>query len=100
MAIGKTMPVIWSQMTDFKDLMAVHHAANFVVCSIPWHVIETHEAQAQKNHRQSLDELRGRGGLSRCEAVAIIEDRPWRDMTSVEANARLFDLIITHGETP
>lgn len=36
------------------------------------------EQQAQKNHGQSLDRLAERGGLSLCEALALVERRRWR----------------------
>jgi len=45
--------------------------------AIPWSVIAPHEAQALKNHDQSPERLAERGGLSVCEAVAVLEDRHW-----------------------
>ena len=45
--------------------------------AIPWDMIAPHEAQAQENHQQSLATLARRCGLSPCEALAVIEDRPW-----------------------
>lgn len=44
---------------------------------LPWALIAPHEAQAQANHSQSLERLAQRGGLSFCEAAAILEDRKW-----------------------
>lgn len=56
---------------------------------LPWPLIAKHEAQAQTNHYQSLRQLAGRGGLSWCEALAVLEDRRWRKVddarTQVEA---------------
>ncbi len=45
---------------------------------IPWHLFN--EEWAQRNHHQSLSELASRGGLSMCEALAIIEKRPYEHM--------------------
>lgn len=45
--------------------------------SVPWDFIAPHEAQAQRNHGQSLKRLAERGGLSACEALAVAEGRPW-----------------------
>lgn len=45
------------------------------MAGIPWALIEPHRAQAQKNHGQSLEDLVKRGGLSKMEAVAVIEDK-------------------------
>lgn len=38
------------------------------------------EEWAQRNHGQSLVELRSRGGLAPCEAAAIADRRKWRAM--------------------
>ncbi|MCD2164331.1 hypothetical protein [Comamonas koreensis] len=45
---------------------------------LPWSMIAPHEKQAQANHGgQTLERLAERGGLSFCEAAAIMEDRRW-----------------------
>jgi hypothetical protein len=43
--------------------------------AIPWSLIEPHERQAERNQSQTLKRLAERGGLSPCEAVAVIEGR-------------------------
>jgi len=53
--------------------------------SIPWGMIEPHHAQAAKNHDQTLERLAHRGGLSLCEALAVLEDRAWRRMDQIYA---------------
>jgi hypothetical protein len=58
--------------------------------SIPWGLIAPHEAQAQRNHGQSLKRLAERGGLSASEAVAVLENRPWQPMA--DAGPRLVQL--------
>lgn len=45
---------------------------------VPWSLIEPYEAQAQTNHSQTLKQLAGRGGLSMCEAMAIMSSVPYR----------------------
>jgi hypothetical protein len=60
--------------------------------SIPWEVIAKHARQAELNHRQTLERLAARGGLSVLEAIAALEDRslvPWIRMTPEEALTRL-----------
>lgn len=52
---------------------------------IRWDELVPHERQARLNHDQDLEVLRRRGGLSACEAIAILEDRPWRSMPGHEA---------------
>ena len=65
--------------------------------SIPWEMIASHEAQAQINHQQSLTRLAERGGVSECEAIAILENRRWRRMGEVEARNKLREMIKEYG---
>ena len=58
--------------------------------SIPWSLIAPYDAQARENHGgQDLERLAKRGGLGPCEAVAVLESRPWRRMEPDAALARL-----------
>ena len=57
--------------------------------SIPWAVLKPHELQALRNHAQGLDRLASKGGVTPCEAVAIIEGRPWHRMPFGEARDTL-----------
>lgn len=62
----------------------------------PWMLMAPHEAQAMRNHgRQTLERLAERGGLSPCEAVAVLEDREWHPMEQGEAKRRLQEIIDT-----
>ncbi len=61
--------------------------------SIPWGLLEPHEAQAVRNHSQSLRRLAERGGLSTCEAIAVIEDRRWCKMERKDAAEKLNDMV-------
>lgn len=54
------------------------------------------EEWAQKNHGQTLAQLKRRGGLSPCEAVANIERRAWRAMRPENA----VDLVRRHAPAP
>jgi hypothetical protein len=47
--------------------------------TLPWAMIAPHEAQAQENHRQSLERLAERGGLSASEAWAVMNGVGLRD---------------------
>jgi hypothetical protein len=58
------------------------------VC-MPWDMIASHERQAHKNHSQTLERLNERGGLSACEALAVLEDREYRRMPKGAANHEL-----------
>jgi hypothetical protein len=48
-----------------------------IIRAIPWASILPHEAQAQRNHSQTLRRLAERGGLSIHEAYHIIKDQEW-----------------------
>jgi hypothetical protein len=45
------------------------------------------DRRCHKNHSQSARRLSERGGLSWCEAAAILEDREWCEMDEAEAEA-------------
>jgi hypothetical protein len=61
---------------------------------IPWELIEQHEAQALKNHKRTIEQLtQQQCGLRACEAVAVLEDRPWRRMPVEEAYDRLAQIV-------
>lgn len=64
-----------------------------IVIGLPWDLIAPHEAQAQRNHSQSLERLAERGGLGTCEAVAVLEGRRWHRMSHAEANAALVRIL-------
>lgn len=67
--------------------------------AIPWSMIAPHEAQAMRNHDGlSLEVLARRSGLSASEAVAVLEDRPWRAMGTVAAHKRLLELFIAAAD--
>lgn len=53
-------------------------------------MIAPHDEQAKINHcEQDLETLRRRGGLSPCEALAILDDRKWTAMDLDESHAQL-----------
>lgn len=56
---------------------------------IQWEMIEPHQRQALINHGQSLEHLASRGGLSCCEAVAVLEDRKWSRLSDEVARDKL-----------
>ena len=58
----------------------------------PWRLLVPHEPQAERNHNQSLQRLRERGGLSASEMLAVMEDRPWRQMPERQAYRRLMEI--------
>ena len=62
--------------------------------SIPWSILEPHQAQAMANHGgQTLRRLAERGGLCWVETLAVLEDRPWRRMDEMEAKHRVLQII-------
>lgn len=68
---------------------------------IPWEVIEPFDYQAQSNHcGQTLKRLAERGGLGPCEAVAVLEERPWKKMDQEAAKRRLREIVEAHANSP
>ena len=65
-----------------------------VIKAIPWAAIAPHEAQAQRNHSESLNRLASRGGLSVCEALAVMQGEPWRKHHMAWARAKLLCLVL------
>lgn len=65
---------------------------------IPWSLIAPHEAQALRNHDQSLERLNERGGLSPEEALAVLEGAPWARATRADETAagRLIAMAMAH----
>lgn len=55
---------------------------------LPWRLFD--HQQAYTNHQQTLFRLGERGGLSWCEAAAIIEKRKWHSMDEADAKAACY----------
>ena len=87
----ETFPI----MQDYKWRRLRRDGQDIPECpnSVPWGLIEPHDAQAKRNHGQSLRRLSERGGLAPSEAVAVLEDRRYHRMTDSEAINRLSVLI-------
>lgn len=79
-----------NQMTVLPDLFRVADQPGYHSTGIPWKMLVSHESQAMRNHRQTLRRLHERGGLSWDEALAVLQDRPWRK----EQNAKALVLAI------
>lgn len=63
----------------------------------PWALLQPRRQRALRNHGQTLERLRNRGGLAPDELVAVLEDRPWRRMTPDEAFTRLRAILAGAG---
>ncbi len=61
--------------------------SSILMSEIPWALIAPHEAQARANHGQSLNELARRGGLAPCEALAILDGKPYNAFKHCDENA-------------
>lgn len=86
------MALSYRAADDVRELRRA--GATAVVIALPWDVIAPHAAQAQRNHGQTLERLAERGGLGPDEAVAVLENRPWRRMPRAEANATLAKMLM------
>lgn len=89
----KMFPILFDHKVK-EEIAAVRGAFGVsLVIALPWPMMEPHEAQAERNHSQSIARLAERGGLSACEACAVLEDRGYRRMHPFEAHNRLKDLF-------
>ena len=61
--------------------------------TIPWKSIAPHEKQALINHGQSLEKHASRGGLSWCEALAVLQDSKFIAMPEEEAKEKVLALL-------
>ncbi len=68
-------------MTIQLSLQAARHLTGFPTSvKMPM----TREKRALKNHGQTLERLNERGGVSPCEAIALMRDTEWEIQTSIE----------------
>lgn len=90
MILHDTFPILF-QFHRMDEVFRVirQHGSPSICIQIPYAMIEAHEDQAIKNHSQSIKRLAQRGGLSTTEALAVLEDRPWKNMGYGSANALL-----------
>jgi hypothetical protein len=86
--VNESFPIMMSGYSgDLKETYG--RLVGPIFMNVPWQLLAPHESQALRNHSQTLKRLAERGGLAPCEAVAILEDRPWRPMTLQQAYTAL-----------
>lgn len=61
--------------------------------AVPWGFIVGHSIQAWKNHGQSLQRLKERGGLSFSELLAVVEDRDYKYIPKEAAYSKICSMI-------
>jgi hypothetical protein len=91
----RTFPILQSYGAPsriFTD--AAKYGVQAVVRALPWDMIAPHAERAMKNHQQTLERLAERGGLSACEAVAVLDDRPWTRMPDGQDYKILLDRFL------
>jgi len=73
-----------------------------LLIGFPWDLVAAHEAQAVKNHSQSLQVLADRGGLDPIELLAVMQDRSvWsRGVSSADAQVALLRILEQAGLFP
>ena len=59
--------------------------------SVDFRTVEPYEAQAQRNHGQTLQRLSDRGGLSPEELIAVMEGRSYFDLLESLRSKRMTD---------
>ena len=91
---SRLFPIIFNPRgRQFHDVL--NNGDCVIVVAVPWAMIAQHEAQALKNHSQSLEQLAARGGLATFKALAVIEGRslPQRPVDHAAHNRKLLDMV-------
>lgn len=60
---------------------------------IPWSIIQPHEAQALKNHYQTLQRLAERGGLDWNETLAVLTDSDFHRIDEDIAKDKVIEIV-------
>jgi len=79
MPAPKLFPVLWPYGRDQRAELERGRCP----ASVPWAMVAPHEAQAKRNHDQTLEELARRGGLSPRELLAVLNDWPWNKVRAL-----------------
>src|SRR5208337_3842932 len=88
-----SFPVLWTWRREEREAWIRLGCPE----DVPWSLLAPHEAQARRNHDQTLARLAERGGLCPSEMVDVIEGRGWDSTKSDrEAIPRLLVLIHAH----
>ncbi|CAE6900390.1 hypothetical protein [Paraburkholderia domus] len=61
--------------------------------SIPYWIVEQHEAQAKRNHYQTVQRLKERQGCSWRELLAILTDRSFWDVPKMSDSAAMIEVV-------
>ena len=61
--------------------------------SIPFWIVEQHEAQAKCNHYQTVQRLKERQGCSWRELLAILTDRRYQDVPNMSNSAAMIEVV-------
>lgn len=86
-----------------RKLLAMSEQRMFPILgakSVRWELLAPHEAQAVKNHGQSLARLAERGGLSPAEAYCVLHDipLPWKKLEILECERRWLAMEASRDE--
>lgn len=60
---------------------------------IDFAIVEPHRNQATRNHSQTLERLHQRGGLDPRELIAVLEDRDWNTIRSIDEETAIDRII-------
>ena len=66
--------------------------------SIPFWIVEQHEAQAKRNHCQTVQRLKERQGCSWRELLAILTNRRFQDVPVMSNSAAMIEVVSIVGK--
>jgi hypothetical protein len=65
--------------------------------SIPYWIVDQHEAQAKRNHYQTVQRLKERQGCTWRELLAILRDLPNKELPDMSANSAMVEVVSIVG---
>lgn len=94
----RKFPILFAYREREEIALLRKRGSPYLVVCLPWDMLAPHERQAINNHGQTLERLADRGGLDVGEALAILEDRPYRTMSPVNAHEALVRAMMAWAE--
>ncbi len=95
--LAHALPLLIQRAHDAEARATTQQTRRFPIMngpSIPWSAIAAFDKQAQDNHGgQDLEKLAKRGGLSVCEAIAIMKCERHKDLSAIPLREQIATMI-------
>lgn len=82
--------------TQMFPIIGSRHSSTSTKAWFPLKVLSPHAKQTSLNHAHSLQQMSERGGMTPAELAAVLEDRPFVQMSDREAWYSIFEAVERH----